>query len=62
MRRYGGRNMLPKSALTAWQTLGNSVYQKNPLGTHSLILLRPALGKSQNVSYFMSFLYLLGKI
>ena len=62
MRRYGGRNTLPKSALSAWQTLGNSVYQKNPSGSHALILLRPAFGRGQNVSCFMSFMYLLEKI
>jgi hypothetical protein len=50
MRRYPSDQPIPGSALYAWQELGNSVYQKNPLGAHSLMLHRPALDRGQGVS------------
>jgi len=52
MRRYASNNTIPGSALYAWQELGNSVYRDNPSGIHSLILRRPAFGRSQAVSNF----------
>ncbi len=61
MRRYTSNNTIPDSALFAWQALGNSVYQDNPFGVHSLILRRPGFGRSQGVSRFVSLLYVSDK-
>ena len=49
-RRYGNTKSVPDAAVNAWQQLGHSVYQDNPSRSGSLLLHRPALGRSQSVS------------
>jgi hypothetical protein len=49
MHRYSGIQPIPSSALYAWQSLGNSVYQKNLHGDGSVMLYRPGLNKEQDV-------------
>ncbi|CAF2858166.1 unnamed protein product [Rotaria sp. Silwood2] len=57
LRRYASKDAIPASALYAWQVLGNSVYQENPHGAHSLMLHRPALDKSQAIHFDLKSLF-----
>lgn len=52
-RRYANQNPIPQAALSAWQALGNSVYLDNPSRSGSILLHRPALGRSQSVRNHM---------
>jgi hypothetical protein len=54
MRRYACSNAVSEDALNAWQVLGSSVYHDNPFRAGSLILHRPAFGRSQSVRNFLS--------
>ena len=50
-RRYTNARLAGSSTFEVWQLLGNSVYQKNGGGAHSLMLGRPSLGQGQGVSF-----------